>query len=317
MNVKRIFVVLSLIGVVATSCNDDDEDAIVTVPPRLLADQTVDDDAALQEYLETHFYNYDEFENPPEGFDFKIKIDTIAGDNVDKTPLLTQVASETITISSADFGLPVEEIDVPHKLYYLDTETGEGARPTSLDSVYLKYDGFRLDGSVFDSNTGAPIWLDLQGTLSQANPGTITGFKKGLPKFRSGSDITINDDGTFDVNNFGSGLILMPSGLAYFSGAQPGATYAPIVFNIQLLVANTADHDRDGVPSFVEDLDGDGDPANDNTDEDNDLVPNYLDTDDDNDGIPTQEEIEIDEDGNITYPDTDGDGTPDYLDADS
>lgn len=299
------------------SCKKDDENATVSIPPRLLADQTLDDDAAIRAYLETHFYNYEDFENPPEGFDFKVVVDTIAGDNATKTTLLSQIASEVITVSSTAFSLPVEENDIQHTLYYLETGTGEGARPTSMDSVYLKYDGFRLDGTVFDSSTGAPIWLDLQGNFTQANPGTIRGFKKGLPKFKSGGDITINDDGTFEVNNFGSGLIFMPSGLAYFSGSQPGSIYAPIVFNIQLLVANTADHDRDGVPSKVEDLDGDENPLNDNTDADNDLVPNYLDTDDDNDGTLTRQEIIIDAEGNITYPDTDGDGTPDYLDPDN
>ncbi len=45
-------------------------------------------------------------------------------------------------------------------------------------------------------------------------------------------------------------------------------------------------------------------------------LANHADSDDDNDGIPTLEEIIINEDGSITFPDTDGDGIPDYLDKD-
>ena len=52
-------------------------------------------------------------------------------------------------------------------------------------------------------------------------------------------------------------------------------------------------------------------------DTDGDGIFNMFDGDDDNDGRPTFIEIEIDKDGNVTFPDEDGDGTPDYLDSDS
>lgn len=74
-----------------------------------------------------------------------------------------------------------------------------------------------------------------------------------------------------------------------------------------------ADDDGDGVPTRDEDLDGDGDPRNDDTDGDGE--PNYLDTDDDGDGILTKFE-DIDGDGNPANDDTDGDRKPNYLDDD-
>ena len=108
------------------------------------------------------------------------------------------------------------------------------------------------------------------------------------------------------------------------------------------------DHDGDGVPSYLEDLDGDGEFTftGDNTDADN--LPDFADNDDDNDGILTANEIVIttyneatkeavknislaanevlikiieNTDGTftgitVTFTDTDGDGTPDYLDKD-
>jgi gliding motility-associated-like protein len=72
------------------------------------------------------------------------------------------------------------------------------------------------------------------------------------------------------------------------------------------------DDDNDGVLTVDEDIDGDGDPTNDDTD--GDSAPNYLDTDDDGDGVKTEDE-DINGDGNPKNDDTDGDGIPDYLDT--
>ncbi|MEZ4970157.1 MAG: hypothetical protein R2814_10995 [Flavobacteriaceae bacterium] len=74
------------------------------------------------------------------------------------------------------------------------------------------------------------------------------------------------------------------------------------MFEVNLLATNTADHDRDGVSTILEDLDGDGDLFNDDTDGDG--IPNYLDADDDGDGVLTKDELG----------DADNNGVPDYLD---
>ncbi len=66
------------------------------------------------------------------------------------------------------------------------------------------------------------------------------------------------------------------------------------------------DDDGDGITTAAEDVDGDNDPTNDDTDGDG--IPNYLDTDDDGDGIDTLLE---------SLSDDDLDGTPDYLDTDT
>lgn len=72
------------------------------------------------------------------------------------------------------------------------------------------------------------------------------------------------------------------------------------------------DDDGDSVNTSDEDINGDGDPRNDDTDSDG--KPNYLDTDDDNDTIPTLKERQ---DGNTHGHDVDNDGIPNHLDTDS
>ncbi|MEM9071143.1 MAG: FG-GAP-like repeat-containing protein [Myxococcota bacterium] len=76
------------------------------------------------------------------------------------------------------------------------------------------------------------------------------------------------------------------------------------------------DDDGDGIPTALEDVDGNGSVENDDTDGDG--RPNYLDDDDDGDLVPTASEAPDpngDEDP-ADARDTDEDGTPDYLDND-
>ena len=44
------------------------------------------------------------------------------------------------------------------------------------------------------------------------------------------------------------------------------------------------------------------------------LIPNFLDPDDDGDGKRTRDEIVIGADGSLSFPDSNGNGIPDYLD---
>ncbi|MCX6833907.1 MAG: thrombospondin type 3 repeat-containing protein [candidate division Zixibacteria bacterium] len=74
-----------------------------------------------------------------------------------------------------------------------------------------------------------------------------------------------------------------------------------------------ADDDGDGILTLDEDVDADGNPADDDTDSDG--LPNYLDADDDGDGVATLDE-DVNADGNPANDDTDSDGLPNYLDAD-
>lgn len=77
------------------------------------------------------------------------------------------------------------------------------------------------------------------------------------------------------------------------------------------------DYDLDGVPTIDEDLNGDGNFANDDTDADG--IPNFMDNDDDGDMVLTSVEYVFPvnpSDKSSTLLDTDGDGIPNYLDND-
>ncbi len=79
----------------------------------------------------------------------------------------------------------------------------------------------------------------------------------------------------------------------------------------QMSCVDLADTDGDGVLDFNEDLNGNNNLDDDDTDQDG--TPDYLDVDDDGDGINTIDE-DYDNDGNPMNEDSDGDQIPDYLD---
>ena len=302
MKLKKFFFLPVFLAVFLVSCDKDDEGSGADpIPPRDRGEQEIDDQAALDAYLDSHFYNYEDFENPPADFDYAVRIDTINAANADKTPL-----SQSPLLQSKTFTYE----DVDYTIYILKVREGvEGEyQPKFSDSTFVSYTGSLLNRSTFDSSNN-PLWFDLTRT--------IPGFSQSLTEFRGASGFEVQPDNTIKWNNdFGVGAVFMPSGLGYFNNAQSGIpAYSPLVFTFRLYGANEADHDNDGIPSWMEDLNEDQIVGNDDTD--GDFTPNYLDPDDDGDFIPTREEIIINEDGSLSFPDTDGDGTPDYLDSDS
>ncbi len=293
---------ICLTAFVVFSCNKEDDDSPEIIPPRDRGEQAIEDDQALIEYLSTHFYNYEEFENPDEDFDYVVRFDTIADENQGKTPIIDSDKLLTKTVNYRG---------VDQQLYVLVAREGAGEKPSFADSTLVSYQGELLDGSVFDSRLKTPTWFNLTAYVqagvngNSIIPGPVEGFAEGLEEFRAASGFVVNPDNTIKWNNdFGVGAIFMPSGLGYFSSPQSGIpAYSPIIFAINMYRVNEADHDRDGVASLLEDLDGDGDLFNDDTDGDG--LPNFSDADDDGDGRLTKDELG----------DKNEDGIPDYLDS--
>jgi len=277
MKLKELLLLLMLITVTMYSCDDDDDD-----DKHDPVEQAIIDDALLVDFLQTHYLNEDK------------RVDTIMNG---ETPLYNQVITENITYDEVDY-----------KLYYYIDKQGVGENPTKNDSVHILYSGFTLDSIKFDENlsyTSRNSWFHL--------PNLIPGWRYGIPHYSSGTRIIYPDE-SFGYKDTGAGIIFIPSGLAYGengSGAIPGN--APIYFYIELGAVLRADADNDGVINNLEDIDGDGDVFNDDTD--NDGIPDYFDIDDDGDGITTKNE-DLNGDGDPTNDDTDKDGIPNYLDDD-
>jgi hypothetical protein len=274
----KLIMTLVLLSVIGFSCSDDDK-----VEPHDPAAQSLIDDAILVEFLQSHYLT-------PEK-----EIDTILNN---ETPLYSQVETEDILLD-----------EVAYKQYFYTDFKGVGKSPTRNDSIMMKYRGFRLDSVKFDENTSftsSKSWFHL--------PNLIQGWRYGMPHYQAGEKF-INPDESFDFENTGKGILFIPSGLAFGeNGAANIPGNDPIYFFIELGAVVIADADRDGVVNNDEDVDGDGDVLNDDTDEDG--IRNYIDIDDDNDGVLTKDE-DPNGDGDPTNDDTDGDGIPDYLDDDS
>ena len=313
MKMKKIYLLIPFVAIsllLMSSCNNDDGgDNSNFVPARDRGEEAAASQAIIEEYLETHFYNYEEFETPPANFDFRIKFDTIAGSNANKIPLINQVSSKTVE-DRVDEG-------VTYKLYYLNVIEGEGERPEFPDVTTLSYEGIYINketptvgySSLFDGSV-VPVQFDLTAV--------VNGFQDAMIEFKGATNVITNPDGTLSFEEYGVGAVFMPAGLGYYVNPPPTSSipiYAQLIFTFQLYEVEVGDQDNDGVISVMEDLNNNKLEEDDDTD--GDLLPNYIDPDDDNDGRLTRDEIEIDSNGVVTFPDVDGDGIPDYLDSDS
>lgn len=342
VNLGKIGVLVLFLALGLTSCKKDDDDVAPPIPPRDRGEQQIVDKDSLIKYLETHYYNSADFVSNPNPSISDLVITKLEDSEVvpdGSTLLMTAVGAVKETKFSGQ----------DYEFYVLKLNQGGGEdKPTFADNILVNYEGFTLDNNVFDSSV-TPVTFDL------AN--LIPGWRKVLPDFNTAASFTDNDDGTVGFVNKGLGVMFLPSGLGYFANTQTKIpAYSPLIFKFELLQMFENDHDGDGIPSYLEDLNNDGeftvnyenrnDPHDDDTDGDYDA--NFTDMDDDGDGILTKDEIEITtvnkptrqeilnivlEDNQVllnkirkeqngtytgtilTFPDTDGDGIPDYLDA--
>ena len=296
-SMNKFYIYFSFIFILLLSCNKDDDNNTIVI--RDYSEQVVDDEQTIEKYLKSHFYNYEDFENSNSfEVNIKVRIDTITDVTANKTPLYDQVKIKTINVSNS------EGIETPHRLYYIIAREGMVSKPSIVDSVYVTYKGMLTDNYVFDERK-YPIWLDLASSLQ--------GFREGVSELKSG-EFKQNSNGTIEYSSFGVGLFFLPSGIGYFENITADIPeYSPLIFTVSLMTLVPTDHDNDGVLSINEDIDGDGSPFYDDTDNDN--IWNMYDSDDDGDGTLTINELDKNNDGIID--DTDNDGIPDYLDPDN
>ena len=272
----KIALVLGLfIGIY--SCQPDDSSSVT--PPRAYDEVYNEEIAKIEEFLETHYVTVDG--------DFNTTFTKIP-DGGTQTPVAD--------MPQLDFK-EVDLHDITYKIYYLKLREGLGQSPTRVDSTFVGYKGDRLFKGVVDNvptftinpfeNNPNPIWF----TLDRV----IRGWAEIIPEFKTGT-FGSNPDGTVSYQDFGAGVMFLPSAVAYFNTVRPGIpSYSILMFNFKLYNLQYMDHDRDRILS----KDEYGDPTNPNRfkldaiDTDGDGRVDYLDTDDDGDGRITKSEIQI------------------------
>ncbi len=262
------------------SCGDDDDDIIV-IELRDRTEQQVADKDSLMDYLSTHYYNSSFFET---GIDHKysdIIITELAEGETEAPDGNTLLINAVETLTTTYF-------DTEYEYYVLNINQGSGKAPKFTDAVKVRYEGINVDGEDIFDVISTPANLNLQSNGFNVS-GTIRAWQLIMPEFNSALGFTIGTDGVVTFDGFGLGIMFVPSGLAYFSGTNTGSSYANLIFKFELLQVEEVDHDNDGIPSYVEDLNDDFDVFDDDTDEDN--FPNFIDLDDDDDDVITLDEL--------------------------
>ena len=171
---------------------------------------------------------------------------------------------------------------ITNTMYYVILREGNGQQATVADRSFVLYKAESLDGKVYDDGNlfVSRNWMDLLGTeASVYRGGTVIGFREAVAMLKaSTSPITEQSNGKLVApTDGGVGVFFMPSGITYYTGTSNIPAYTPLIFEINLLKTERYDHDGDGIPSI--------------------------------------NEIQHHQDGTITFPDCNGNGRVDYLDA--
>ena len=271
----KLHILLISILFVGFSCGDDGADDVIEVPEADRTEQQVIDNDSLVGYLQTHYVNESILINNPSILFDDIEINELPEDgdlpDPDQNTLLIDLV-ETFTTTY---------FDVEYEYYVLKVnQGGSDNSPNFSDKVRVSYEGTLMDNTVFDSSI-SPVDFDLTAT--------IAGWGRVLPEFNNAEDFIINSDGTVTYNNPGIGIMFLPSGLGYYSAAAGSVpVYSNLIFKFKIYQSEVNDHDFDNVPSHLEDLDGDYDLTDDNSDDDS--FADFVDSDDDNDGTLTIDE---------------------------
>ncbi|PKB17708.1 FKBP-type peptidyl-prolyl cis-trans isomerase [Flavobacterium sp. 5] len=307
MSKIKFYFIVSMAMIAISSCNKNDDNIEIT-PPRDLAEQYKVDIVAIEDYLNTSYLK-EVVDAPGTPEDQDVILAKIpAGETHPSlmsyldSPTLPRLTSRIVHIG-----------DVDYKVYTLLIREGVaggtdpskltgGERPCNVDAVYAGYKGTLLDGTQFDASNSGQVQYNLDGSSTSGGVGVIRGWSEGFPQFKTGWTSS-KADGTVSYNDFGVGVMFLPSAMGYYNNTQSDIpAYSPLVFSIKLYSLKRFDQDADGIPSYQEDLNNDGymyyfataDIAKNPDDTDKDGLPDYGDFDDDGDDYATRGEIKDD-----------------------
>lgn len=264
----KLFFVFALF-IIMPSCNKDDDTKLE--PLRDYGEQYVKDLDSIDKYIDTHYMEVDA--------DYNVTFTEIPTGG-------TQLSIRQQTDYPLDFTMVQnDDQDVNYKVYYIKLREGTERQPTAVDSVHVAYRGTLVSDVQFDY-AASPLWFQLQDV--------VPGWAEIIPKFKTGTYETTEGPNPVNYQNYGAGIMFLPSGLGYYANSSPSGTiagYSPLIFSFKLMELRYKDHDRDGILSKDE-----GNP-NDPTmklidyDSDGDGLANMYDVDDDGDHVLTKTEI--------------------------
>lgn len=272
---NKILSIVALVSIVfTTSCKKDDSTEATSRP---FGEVYLEDIVKIEDYLNTHY------------------IDVVKDGNGDVTGITFGELNAEHPVSimnQADYPIDYEIVKlygVDFKVYFLKLDSkadtdADGKKPCGLDTVWVTYRGFLMDDSAYQFDI-ATSWTPLNLVKS------IKGWGYILPKFRSGVYAPIGN-GNYAHTQYGSGVMFVPSGLAYHNRAMnpndSQSAYSPLIFTFNLHEVTHTDQDFDKVldkDEFIIKADGTF------VDTDSDGIPDAFDADDDNDGFLTLDEL--------------------------
>jgi hypothetical protein len=290
MNKFKLYFIVSCFLFALFSCNKADDTTYE--PLHFYAVQYETDIALIEDFLKTHYLepvvNHPGFED-----DQNVTMAVIPAGNTSLVPIWDSPLLHSKEVEFNNF---------TYKVYYLQLREGEGEAPTRVDQVLASY-----DGSYIAYNNGKPENTRFQyaqyPTTFLGLDNTIAGWREMFLFFKTGTVEPAEGPNPAVYNNFGAGVLFLPSALAYYNLAQPAPgyipAYSPLIFSFKLYDLKHVDHDADGILSNDEDVNTDGDFTNDDTDGDG--IQNYLDIDDDGDGYLTKAESKYIVKDNVTH----------------
>jgi FKBP-type peptidyl-prolyl cis-trans isomerase FkpA len=269
---KSLFKIVLSVVIISSIFSCQQNDSATITPTRPYDEVYLEDLAKIEDFLATHYVTVD------------------ADYNTTFTQIPTGGTQTPISQMSNLEHIERDIHEITYKIYYLKLREGSGESTTPVDSTFVSYKGSTFtktttnnvvtySQNVFDQSQ-TPIWFSLEDV--------IRGWGEVIPQFKTGSHLA-NPDGTVSFQNYGAGVMFLPSGLGYFNSATSSiASYTPLIFNFKLYLQRSRDHDLDQILSRIEygpDFNADA------LDTDGDKIPNYRDVDDDADGVLTKVEI--------------------------
>ena len=293
MNTFFKAILLITLSISIVSCTKSDN---TTVSLRDYTEQYDKDIKLIEKFLQTHY----------------IEVINHPGFTDDKDVAYIEIpegGSQTSIWNSPDLvtDFTVDQNDITYKVYYLKLRQGSGPTsksPCNVDKVLTAYRGeylYTVKETVGDVEVDRLKHVQFEESINPQTYFNLTSVIKGwsevFPKFTTGT-YSANVDGTITFNDFGAGVMFLPSGLAYYANSTASIpAYSPLVFSFKLYEIQRNDQDGDGIDSYLEDINGDGyvrilgSGVVNPDDTDGDEIPDFLDIDDDADTFKTKIEI--------------------------